>query len=103
MQDGWTGRGTRVCCAWPSPSQREPSAGRDSEVISMPATDTNVMAPAGRLPPRPLIEGPSAWIGSDMRRREAEWSYRLSPPQVVEIESAVRAARARGLDIAEIS
>jgi hypothetical protein len=75
----------------------------------MPATDTNVTAPAGHLPvrpsrpPRPPIEGPSAWIGADMRGREAEWSYRLSPPQAAEIDTAVKAVRARGLDIADIA
>jgi hypothetical protein len=28
---------------------------------------------------RPLIEGPSAWTAADMRGREAEWIYHLSP------------------------
>ncbi len=37
-----------------------------------------------------------------MRGREAEWSYHLTPPQVAEIESAVRAVRGRGLDLADI-
>jgi hypothetical protein len=37
-----------------------------------------------------------------MRNREAEWSYRLSSPEVAEIEAAVRQVRARRLDIAEI-
>jgi hypothetical protein len=69
----------------------------------MPATDTNVLAPARSSPARALIEGPSAWIGADMRGREAEWSYRLSPPQIAEIDAAVEAVRARGLDIADIS
>src|SRR5207302_133044 len=47
--------------------------------------------------------GPSAWIGADMRRRESEWSYRLSPAEIAEIEAAARAVRAGGLDLAEIS
>jgi hypothetical protein len=38
-----------------------------------------------------LIEGPSAWIGADMRGREAEWAYCLSPPEIAEIEAAVKA------------
>ncbi|HEV2335863.1 MAG TPA: TauD/TfdA family dioxygenase [Stellaceae bacterium] len=63
----------------------------------MPDSATEVTAPA-----RPLVEGPSAWIGADMRNREAEWSYRLSSAEVAEIEAAVRQVRARGLDIAEI-
>ncbi len=53
-------------------------------------------------PPRPLIEGPSAWVGRDLRSREDEWIYRLSPNEIAEIEAATAAARARGLDIAEI-
>ncbi|HEX2150837.1 MAG TPA: TauD/TfdA family dioxygenase, partial [Stellaceae bacterium] len=51
-------------------------------------------------PPRRKVEGPAAWIGADMRRREAEWTYRLSAAEVAEIEQAVRA---RGLDLAEIT
>jgi len=53
-------------------------------------------------PVRVPIEGPSAWIGAGMRRREAEWTYRLSPAEVAEIEAATRAVQARGLDIADI-
>ena len=68
----------------------------------MPATDTNVITPARRLPLRPLIEGPSAWIGADMRKRESEWSYRLSPPEIAEIETAGKAVQARGLEIVNI-
>ena len=48
------------------------------------------------------IEGPSAWTGADMRRREAEWIYRLSPSEIAEIEAALQLVRGRGLDIAEI-
>ena len=51
---------------------------------------------------RQLIEGPSAWVGADMRSREAEWSYCLSPSEVAELETALTAVRARGLDLAEI-
>jgi hypothetical protein len=53
-------------------------------------------------PPRPLIEGPSAWIGSDLRRRD-DWVYRLSPAEIAEIETAVAAIRAGGLDIGDIT
>jgi hypothetical protein len=68
----------------------------------MPATETNAVAPARPGSSRPLVEGPSAWVGADMRGRDAEWSYRLSPPEIAEIETAVQAVRARGLDIADI-
>jgi hypothetical protein len=37
-----------------------------------------------------------------MRGREAEWTYRLAPTEIVEIETAVQAVQARGLDIADI-
>ena len=63
----------------------------------MPATDASVMTPS-----RQLIEGPSAWIGADMRGREAEWSYRLSPSEIAEIEAALKSVQARGLDVADI-
>jgi len=68
----------------------------------MPATDTEIMAPARPGPVLPPIEGPSAWVGADLRGREAEWRYRLSPPEIAEIQTAVQAVRACGLDIAKI-
>ena len=54
------------------------------------------------LPLRRPIEGPSAWIGADMRGREAEWSYRLSPSEIAEIETALKSVQARGVGIAAI-
>jgi hypothetical protein len=68
----------------------------------MSAPETNVAISARPVPSRPPIEGPSAWIGADMCGREAEWSYRLSPPEIAEIETAVEAVQVRGLDIADI-
>jgi hypothetical protein len=68
----------------------------------MQASDPEVMARSQTLPPRRLIDGPSAWRGADLRSRETEWIYRLSPSDVAEIEDATRAVRARGLDIAAI-
>src|SRR5579864_8116330 len=53
-------------------------------------------------PSRPLVEGPSAWTGAEMRRREAEWTYRLSPVELDEIDAAVVTVRAKGLDLADI-
>src|ERR1051325_2422915 len=52
--------------------------------------------------PRPLVEGPSAWIGRELRSREDEWIYPLSTTEIAEIESATARVRERGLDIAEI-
>ena len=68
----------------------------------MRASETKVVTLAQPAPSRPPIEGPSAWVGADMRGREADWSYRLSPPEIVEIETAVQGVQARGLDIADI-
>jgi hypothetical protein len=60
-------------------------------------------AQTSAIPPRRRIEGPAAWTGAEMRRREEEWSYRLSAAEIAEIEDATRAVRARGLDIADIT
>jgi hypothetical protein len=53
-------------------------------------------------PPRPLVDGPSAWIGRNLRAREDEWIYSLSATEIAEIESATASVQARGLDISEI-
>ncbi|HXP06322.1 MAG TPA: TauD/TfdA family dioxygenase [Stellaceae bacterium] len=37
-----------------------------------------------------------------MKKREAEWTYRLSPAELDEIDAAVAAVRARGLDLSDI-
>src|SRR5260370_725973 len=60
------------------------------------------MARAGPVSARRPLEGPSAWIGADLREREAEWGYRLSPPEIAEIEAAVKGVQVRRLDIADI-
>ena len=49
-------------------------------------------------PPRPLIEGPSAWIGAELARHPETWIYQLSPAEIAEIEAAV--AKVRGRDLA---
>jgi hypothetical protein len=48
-------------------------------------------------PPRPLVEGPSAWIGAELARRPAEWSYCLSTAELAEIEAAVASVRDRDI------
>jgi hypothetical protein len=59
-------------------------------------------APADNFtPPRPFVEGPSAWTGAEMRKTDA-WIYRLSDAQIAELEAAMRATQAKGLDIAAI-
>lgn len=65
-------------------------------------TEMAVIESFAEAMPRRRIDGPAAWIGPEMRRREAEWTYRLAPSEVAEIDAAVKAVRARGLDIAAI-
>jgi len=48
-------------------------------------------------PPRPLVDGPSAWIGAELRRRPEEWIYTLSPAEIDELETAIAAVRGRDL------
>jgi len=52
---------------------------------------------------RRLIAGPSAWIGADMKNREAEWTYRLSPRDIAELEGAAAAVRRREVELAAIT
>ena len=42
------------------------------------------------------IHHPSAWYGDDMRQRQHEWVYTLSPQDVAELEAATAAAAATG-------
>ena len=51
--------------------------------------------------PRPLVEGPSAWIGAALARHPEEWIYTLSTAEIDEIEAAV--ANVRGRDLADLS
>jgi hypothetical protein len=48
-------------------------------------------------PPRPLVEGPSAWFGAELARHPEQWIYTLSPAEIAEIEAAVTTARGRDL------
>src|SRR4051794_14547595 len=57
---------------------------------------------AATVQARRPITGPSVWYAEDMRGRQAEWSYRLSPTQIAELEAALRGVQQRGLDIADI-
>jgi hypothetical protein len=54
------------------------------------------------MPPG-AIAGPSAWTGREMARREAEWLRRFAPAELQEIDAAVRAFKASGKPLAEIS
>jgi hypothetical protein len=48
-------------------------------------------------PPRPFVDGPSAWIGAKLRQRPDDWTYTLSPTEIGEIEAAVGTVRGRDL------
>jgi hypothetical protein len=50
---------------------------------------------------RPLVEGPSAWIGAELARHPEQWIYTLSAAEIGEIEDAV--ANVRGRDLAALS
>ena len=69
----------------------------------MSIIDTAIHTAAPPPPIRAKIAGPSAWVGADMKHREAEWAYRLSPAEIAEIDAAVRTVQARGLDLAAIT
>ncbi|MEQ8369844.1 MAG: TauD/TfdA family dioxygenase [Alphaproteobacteria bacterium] len=47
------------------------------------------------------VEGPSAWSGADMARRD-HWKRRLTPPQIAELDAALAAVEARGLGLLDI-
>jgi hypothetical protein len=55
------------------------------------------------MAPRPLIEGPAAWIGPDLAQRPDEWTHHLSAAEIAEIDAAVATVRSRGVDIADIT
>ena len=69
-------------------------------MIPMPVSATTL---SQQMRQRPPITGPSAWVGADMKQRAAEWTYRLAPAEIAEIEAAVKAVRARGCDLANIT
>ncbi len=51
--------------------------------------------------PRPLVTGPSAWIGAELAKRPDEWTYTLSDDEIGEIQTNV--AHLRGRDIASVT
>jgi hypothetical protein len=50
-----------------------------------------------------LIEGPSAWVGAELARRPAEWTYELTQAEIAEIERAAAGVREAGLDLGTIT
>ena len=53
--------------------------------------------------PRPLIDGPSAWVGAELAKRPADWTYVLTPAEIAEIERAAAGVRDAGLDLGTIT
>jgi hypothetical protein len=62
--------------------------------------DQNVSAEIPLMPDGPLT-GPSAWRASDMQR-DTNWQYTLSSAEVQELDDAMRATMAQGLEIIDI-
>ena len=60
-------------------------------------------SPATVAPPRPLIEGRSAWIGADLARRPGDWIYQLSAAEIAEIERAAAGVRERGMELGQLT
>lgn len=60
------------------------------------------MTDAGQAPHAPC-SGPSVWRGGDLARRPEEWTVRLSPHQLAEIDSAVLEARRRDLTLLKLT
>ncbi len=64
--------------------------------------DTNQAAARPALPPGP-ITGPAAWTGAEMAQRSGEWLHLLSEGELAELEAAVRAHKAGGRAMGEIT
>ena len=62
----------------------------------------SAVMPTTAVPAR-QISGPSAWVGAEMKKRETEWTYRLSATEIDELEAAAATVRARGRDLAAIT
>lgn len=48
------------------------------------------------------VEGPQAWYGPEMRRRERDWSHAWTSGEIAEIETAIDRVASRGLEILDI-
>lgn len=49
------------------------------------------------------ISGPSVWRGADLARRPADWIRTFSAAELDEIEAAIRAFKAGGMDLAQVA
>lgn len=64
-------------------------------------SETTIQTPR-QTPPLPMFEDPQAWYGRDMASRRSEWVHEWTAEEIEEIETAVSAVEARGLEILEI-
>lgn len=53
--------------------------------------------------PRPLVEGPSAWKGTELSSQPEKWIYHLSQDEIAQIEAATEAATATGKNMADMT
>lgn len=67
-----------------------------------PAFRSVPVTPVADDVPLRAIEGPQAWLGPELARRPADWTYTLSEMQVADLRQAIARARAKNIDVAEI-
>jgi hypothetical protein len=60
------------------------------------------MAPSAEVAVRPLVAGPSAWIGATLAALPETWIYHLSDVEIAELATATSVARRSGLDLPDI-
>src|ERR671916_2691351 len=65
--------------------------------------DTHAAAAARPTGPPGPVGGPGAWTGPDMARRTGEWLHILTDAELAEIETAIRAHKAAGRAMGEIT
>ncbi len=49
------------------------------------------------------FDGPSAWVGVDLRTRQSQWLYTLTADDISEIEHAAQHFLSLGRDVGEIT
>jgi hypothetical protein len=58
---------------------------------------------AGAVAPPAVIRAASAWLGCELRAREADWVIQLTPAHRAELDAAIRSVQAAGLPLATIA
>src|SRR5918998_6161757 len=65
--------------------------------------DTHAAAAARPTGPPGLVGGPAAWTGPDMARRTGEWLHTFTDTELAELDAAIRAHKAAGRAMGEIT